>query len=232
MSSPDQLCSPHHIPSTRHLLNSSSPTRPHRESRFNLRLFERPALDPPSSNAFTLREVPLPYEYKRNQVEILRKREVKWAIVNAALTVVVVLAVIVDNEMGFEERISQLQSSAIRVLIITISLLQAAILVQSARFQLQTRILQGRLHPSSTLYPASLLLEGPRLLLLIGQITHLCICMPPWLDYTFHISHDTQTYQLPVNNLITIAVFLRVVYIYHCLHARSPYHSQRAQFYL
>lgn len=230
MSSPVHLPSPHISPSARRLLDSTRALPPHRESRFNLKLFETPLQDhyPP----FTLREIPVSYEKKRDQTERVRKTRLKWSIVNAVLTVVVAAGAIVDNEMGFKERITQLQSNAIRVLIISMSLLQAAIVVKSAQLQLQTRILQGRMHANSTLYSASLLYDKPHALLLIGQIAHLCICMPPWVDYTLHISHTSEAYSLSVSSLVTTAVLLRVFYLYNCLYAWSPYHSQRSQFYL
>ena len=232
MSSPVPLSSPQSSPSARHLLDSTRRVRPPRESRFNLRLFERPIQALTHYSPFTLRDTPVSYESKRKQTESLRRRRLKWAIVNAVLTVVVVAGAIVDNELGFKERISQLQSNAIRVLIISISLLQAAIVVKTAQIQLQWRILQGRLHANSTLYSASLLHDRPNALLLIGQIAHLCICMPPWLDYTLQVYHSSKAYSLPVSNLVTIAVLVRVLYLYNCLYAWSPYHSQRSQFYL
>lgn len=69
------------------------------------------------------------------------------------------------------------------------------------------------------------------MLLLLAEIAHLCIVMPPWVDYTVNLEHNNLHYHLSISDFVTMAIFLRVYHIFGFLYSQSPYHSQRAQFY-
>lgn len=67
--------------------------------------------------------------------------------------------------------------------------------------------------------------------MLVCEIVHMCIVMPPNLNYSMEVKHDDQHYEITLLNVTTFAVFLRVYHIFNFLYSQSPYHSQRTHFY-
>lgn len=230
MSVQAQLISARDNTSARCLINKDKQAKPPKLRHFNPDRFERHPEDPLKAKALTLKHVELPYEHKRKKAKKLQIRSFRWALSNAISTIVVIACALVDSEMNWYGKVSSLQSSALRAIIIAVSILQIAISVKYAKCKLKRRKIKGLQHLKSTLHTASLLYDSPHLLQLLGEITHLCILMPPWVDFSFEITHN-QHYHMSLSNFVTIAIILRVYYIINFLYSQSPYHSQRAQFF-
>jgi len=224
------VASPRDLLSTRSL-DKEPKAKPIKVRRFNSKIFERVPENGANAKALTLQHVELPYEKKRKRAEKLRIRSFRWALLNAVLTSVIIVCAFADNELSWYGHISVLQSSGLRALVVSISVVQVAVTVKCAKNKLKRRTLQGFQHLKSTLYPASLLYDRSHLLLLLAEIAHIGIVMPPWVDYTVNIEHNDFHYHLTASDFVTIAIFLRIYHIFNFLYSQSPYHSQRAQFY-
>ena len=231
MSVQGQLVSSREIASARCLLDKNQKKKPPKIKRFNSKIFERPPEDASKAKAFTLKHVELPYEDKRKRVAKVQACSFRWALSNAILTTVAIVCAIADSELEWYGKTSGLESSALRVLIIAVSILQITITVKYAHCKLKRLKLQGLQHLKSILHSASLLLDKQHMRLLLGQILHLCIVMPPWVDFTFRIKHNQQDYNMAISNFVTIAIVLRVYHIISFIYSQSPYHSQQAQFF-
>lgn len=151
MSVSAPLCSPRDPSSTRNLIDKGHKAKPLKESRFNAKIFERQHENEVNAKAMTLQHIELPYEKKRKQAERLRILSFRWALLNAALTSVVIVCVFADNELSWYGKISALQSSGLRALIIAISVMQIGISVKSAKYKLKRRKLQGLQHLKCTM---------------------------------------------------------------------------------
>lgn len=231
MSVQGQLVSPRDAASARCLIDKDQQAKQVKLRRFNPDRFKLKPGDPSKAKTFTLKQVELPYEFKQRKADRLRICSFRWALSNAILTTVVIACAFVDSELNWYGQVSSLQSSALRVLIIAVSVLQITISVKYAKCKLKRRKLKGLQHLKSTHHAASLVHDSPHLLQLLGEVVHLCILMPPWVDFTFEIEHNQQHYDMSISNFITIAIFLRVYYIVNFLYSQSPYHSQQAQFF-
>ena len=227
-----EVTSPRALLSQRSLVEKrvSNSQRP-KVRRFNSKIFERPPEIEGKIEAFALYQVDFPYLKKRKIAEKLRKRSFKWAFWNAVLTVVVLGCAFAENELAWHDKVGILQKTALRVVIIAISSMQIVVTIKSARCRLKRRKLHGLQHVKSKRYLGSLLYDRRNLAVLVFEILHLCIILPPWFDSNLHIDHNNQVYDLPVNSLLTIFIFLRVYHIFIFLYSQSPYHSQRARFY-
>ena len=226
-----QLVSPREIGTTRSLIEKDQRGRKPKVRRFNSKIFERPQAEGPKGDGFGLLPHHMPHLQKRELAKLLRTHGFRWALSNSVLTVIAIICSYADNEMCYYEMISPLQSSALRGLIITISIVQIAIAIQYEQIKLKRKILQGLRHPKCKRYPASIVFEGWSFWILLCEIVHMCIVMPPQLDISVHVDYSQQSYELTTLNFTTFIIFLRVYHIFNFLYSQSAYHSQRAHFY-
>lgn len=141
--------SPRDIPSHRSLIGRERSLKRPKVKRFNSKIFERQPADISKAKALTLKQTELPYELKKKKAEQLRISSFKYALLNASLTMVVVLCALIDWELVEYRKVEDLQSSAIRVLIISVSLLQMVVTIKYSKCKLKRRKLQGLQHLKS-----------------------------------------------------------------------------------
>lgn len=225
------LVSPREVGTARSLIEKESKGRKPKVRRFNSKIFERPPDDDSKRDEFSLLPQHMPHLQKRELAKSLRIHGFRWALCNSVLTFIAIICSYTDNEMCFYDMISPLQSSALRTLIIAISVVQIAIAIQYEQIKLKRKILQGLRHPKCKTYAASIVFEGWSFAILVSEIIHMCIIMPPQLDISWHVQHNEQHYELTSLNITTFIIFFRVYHIFNFVYSQSSYHSQRAHFY-
>jgi hypothetical protein len=134
---------------------SGSKSKTNSSQAIELEIFERPQEDASKAKAFTLKHVELPYEHKRKRAAKVQICSFRWALSNAKLTTVAIVCAIADSELEWYGKTLSLESSALRLLIIAMPLLQITITVKHAHFKLKRRKLQGLQHLKSIIHLAS-----------------------------------------------------------------------------
>lgn len=204
------------------------PARPHIRSRsqsrrFNASLFQRPADNDRSRDLFSLLDSNQPYIEKRRKADLLHKRNFKYAFTNAVLSLLVIGVSFLDNELRYYGKTREIGSDALRFTIVAFSLVQMLLTVQIARIRLDMLKLLGFKHISSTIHTASIMEDRTRLLILLAELGHLCVVLPPGVQSNA-ISSNYQ-------DLITFFTMFRLVHVGIFIYSQSPLFLPRAQFY-
>jgi hypothetical protein len=204
------------------------PARPHLRSRtqsrrFNASLFERPHDNGRPRDLFSLLDCNQPYIEKRRKADLLHKRNFKYAFTNAVLSLLAIGASFLDNELRYYGETREIGSDALRFTVVALSLVQMLLTVQIARIRLDMLKLLGFKHISSTIHAASILEDRPRLLILLAELAHLCVVLPP----------GVQSSQISSNyrDLITFCTMFRLIHVGIFIYSQSPLFLPRAQFY-
>lgn len=190
-----------------------------RSRRFNASVIERPQNSKPRE-LFTLQDTHIPYIDKRSRAEVLHSRNFSYALLNAVLSLVVILGTFVENELVYYEEIQTIQAEVVRMAMVLCSILQMLLTVQIARTRMNLLKLLGAKHPNSTVHSASLVEDKSRLGMLAVMLVHLCVLLPPGASFPSELV-----------NFITLCTFFRLIHIGIFIYSQSPLFLPRAQFY-
>ena len=200
--------------------------------RFNVGVFERRTTVEIPTDALRLLTLKLPYQERHSKADILHKAASFLALANSLITLLVVLFAFIDNEVVYYEITTALQSAAIRFIIIALSLVQIILTVKGVQKQTELMIMLGHKHPNSNQYPASVVYDRRTRLWLIGEIAHLCVVMPPFIDFSVTIStYASEQSELALSDVITFLIVLRLYHVVRFIYSQSQYLLPKAQFY-
>ena len=199
--------------------------------RFNPSVFQRPQAAEKQREVFSLLDAKEPYLERRKKADLLHQQNTRCALANSLLTVFALICAFTDNELWYYHKVSSLQSDSLRVLIIAASVAQLFLTVQGAQGQLSMLKLLGLKHPHSTPYPASLFGEKARLWLLLCELSHLCIVMPPEFNLAARVRSEISTSTLSMQDFVTLSIVLRLHHVVKFVYSQSPMFLPRAQFY-
>lgn len=191
--------------------------------RFNTSVFERPRDSDRPKELFSLLDCHQPYLEKRQKADLLHRRNFKYASANAVLSLVAILASFLDNELSYSAQIREIESDALRMLIVIVSIVQILLTVQIARIRLDMLKLLSVKHASSTCHSASLVEDRPRLIVLTAELAHLCVVLLPGQQRSLSSSN--------LRDLITFCTLFRLIHVGVFFYSQSPLFLPRAQFY-
>lgn len=191
--------------------------------RFNPAIFQQSQVPARPRELFSLLDCNQSYIEKRQKADLLHRRNFKYAFANAGLSLVAIFASFLDNELTYYAKIREVESDALRMLIVLVSITQMLLTVQIARIRLDMLKLLSVKHASSTVHTASLVEDRPRLLLLLAELVHLCVVLLPGLQRSLSASN--------LCDLITFCTLFRLIHVGVFFYSQSPLFLPRAQFY-
>ena len=212
---------------------------PHRGSklkakirRFNTSVLERHTTADIAQDRFTMQGMKLPYKEGRVRADSLHRQASVLALVNSILTVFVIVCAFFENEAGYYGDFDELQLASLRTVILTASLVQIMLTLQGAHKQLNMLKVLGQVHPDSKGYAASLICDLRRAVPLCCEIIHLCIVMPPLVDYsTYQEAPGSVSFRVSIGDFVTCAIVFRLYHVVRYVYSQSRYFLPKAQFY-